>query len=123
MPSAGDQFNSKWFVAQRELGTWTNETPGAFYPRYSFKTYAANDQYLIDLAHLNVKNLRIGYQLPANILSKIKTDRVYIYTSIENLGYIYYNSFVKYDPEILQNYGGSGYPPQRQYSFGLNIRI
>jgi len=123
MPVAGDQFNSKWFVAQKALGTWTYETPNAFYPRYSFKTYAANDRYLLNLAHLRIKNLRVGYQLPAKIMSKIKTDRVYVYSSIENLGFIYYKSFVKYDPEILQNYGGSGYPPQRQFSFGINIRI
>lgn len=123
MPSAGDQFNSKWFVEQRALGTWTYETPNAFYPRYSFKTYAANDQYMLNLAHLRIKNLRVGYQLPAKVMSRIKTDRIYVYSSLENLGFIYYKSFVKYDPEILQNYGGSGYPPQRQFSFGINIRI
>ena len=123
MPVAGDQFNSKWFTAMRALGTWSYETPNAFYPRYSFRTYGANDQYLLNLAHLKVKNLRFGYQLPSAISSKIKLDRIYIYTSIENLGYIYYKSFVKYDPEILQNYGGSGYPPQRQISFGINIGI
>lgn len=123
MPVAGDVFNSKWFVAQKELGTWTPQAPDAFYPRYSSKTYSSNDQYLLNLANLKVQNLRIGYQLPAGIISKLKLDRVYIYTSIENLGYIYYKSFVKYDPEILTNYGGAGYPPQRQISFGINIGI
>ncbi len=123
MPVAGDQFNSKWFVAQRELGTWSYENPNAFYPRYSNKTYAANDQYLLNLAHLRVKNLRVGYQIPSKISSKFKTDRVYMYVSIENLGYIYNKSFVKYEPEILANFGGSGYPPQRQFSLGINVRI
>ncbi len=123
MPVAGDQFNSKWFVAQRQLGTWSYENPNAFYPRYSSRTYAANDQYLLNLAHLRIKNLRVGYQLPPKIASRFKTDRVYMYVSIENLGYIYNKSFVKYEPEILANYGGSGYPPQRQYSFGINIRL
>lgn len=123
MPIAGDVFNSKWFTAQKELGTWSPQTPDAFYPRYSSKTYSASDQYLINLAHLKVQNLRVGYQLPAGIVSKIKLDRVYIYTSIENLGYIYYKSFVKYDPEIIQNNGGGGYPPQRVFSFGINIGI
>lgn len=123
MPVAGDQFNSKWFVAQKKLGTWSYENPNAFYPRYSSRTYAANDQYLLNLAHLRIKNLRVGYQLPSKLTSRVKTDRVYMYVSIENLGYIYNKSFVKYEPEILANYGGSGYPPQRQFSFGINIRI
>lgn len=123
MPVAGDQFNSKWFVAQRELGTWSYENPNAFYPRYSSRTYAANDQYLLNLAHLRIKNLRVGYQLSQKLSSKFKTDRVYMYISIENLGYIYNKSFVKYEPEILANFGGSGYPLQRQYSFGINIRL
>ena len=123
MPVTGDVFNSKWFTAQRDLGTWSPETPNAFYPRYSFKTYSANDKYLINLAHLKIQNLRFGYQLPAGVVTKLKLDRVYLYSSIENLGYIYYKSFVKYDPEIIQNYGGSSYPPQSQFSFGINISI
>jgi TonB-linked SusC/RagA family outer membrane protein len=122
-PAGGDIWNSKWFTVHRELGTWTPETPDNYYPRHSFKTYAANDQYQLNLAHLKIKNLRIGYNLPKLLVNKVRLDRVYVYTSIENLGYIYYKSIIKYEPEIISRYGGMGYPPQRQFSFGLNIGI
>ena len=123
MPAGGNIWNSKWFTVHRELGTWTPETPDNYYPRHSFKTYAANDQYQINLAHLKIKNLRIGYNLPKAFVNKTKLDKVYVYMSIENLGYIYYKSIIKYEPEIISNYGGMGYPPQRQFSFGVNIGI
>jgi hypothetical protein len=122
-PAGGDIWNSKWFDVHKELGTWTPETPDNYYPRHSFKTYAANDQYQLNLAHLKIKNLRIGYKLPGNLVSKVNLNRVYFYTSIENLGYIYYKSLIKYEPEIINRYGGMGYPPQKQFSFGVNIGI
>ncbi len=122
-PAGGNIWNSKWYTVHRELGTWTPETPDNYYPRHSFKTYAANDQYQLNLAHLKIKNLRVGYNVPTSLANKAKLSRVYVYMSIENLGYIYYKSIIKYEPEIIANYGGKGYPPQRQISFGVNIGI
>jgi TonB-linked SusC/RagA family outer membrane protein len=122
-PAGNDVWNSKWFTIHRELGTWTPETPDNYYPRHSFKTYPATDQYQLDLAHLKIRNLRIGYNLPKSLVSIANLNRVYFYTSIENLGYIYYKSLIKYEPEIITRYGGMGYPPQKQFSFGVNIGI
>ncbi|MGM0376399.1 MAG: SusC/RagA family TonB-linked outer membrane protein [Bacteroidota bacterium] len=123
MPAQGNVWNSKWFDVHKELGTWTPETPDNYYPRHSFKTYRPNDQYALDLAHLRIKNLRIGYNLPERWLDNAGLQKVYFYTSIENMGYIYYNSKIKYEPEIIANYGGMRYPPQKQFSFGVNIGI
>lgn len=122
-PAGHDIWNSKWFTSHRDLGTWTSDTPDNYYPRHSFKTYGANDQYVENLAHLRVQNLRIGYNLPRTLLDKAKLNKVYIYTSAENLGMIYYKSNFRYEPEIIARYGGAGYPPQRQISIGVNIGI
>ncbi|WP_215225089.1 TonB-dependent receptor [Echinicola shivajiensis] len=122
-PAGHDIWNSKWFETHKELGTWTPETPDNYYPRHSFKTYAANDQYQLNLAHLKIQNLRLGYNLPKSLINKVKLDRVHFYTSVENLGFIYYKSEIKYSPEIIARYGGRGYPPQRQISLGVNIGI
>ena len=121
---ATDQWNGGWFKEHEELGTWTPETPNAFYPRKSFSTKNTsreNDQYSVNLAHLKIRNIRLGYNLPKSLINKISIDRLYIYTSLENLGYIFYKSWIKYDPEIIDNYNGQGYPTQRIISFGLNL--
>ena len=76
-----------------------------------------------NLAHLRIQNIRIGYNLPKKLLDKVKLRKVYIYTSAENLGMIYYKSNFRYEPEIIARYGGAGYPPQRQISLGVNIGI
>lgn len=122
-PANFDIWNSKWFDDTMALGHWTPETPDAYYPRASFKTYAANDQYEINLAHLRIQNLRIGYNLPKVVLDATKLAKVYVYLSGENLGMIYYKSKFNYQPELIARYGGAGYPPQRQISVGMNIGI
>jgi hypothetical protein len=123
MPAGANIWNSKWFTNTLAMGTWTPDTPNNYYPRASFKTYAANDQYEINLAHLRLQNLRIGYNLPKELLDATKLEKVYIYVSGENLGMIYYKSKFKYEPEIIARYGGAGYPNQRQISVGINLGI
>ncbi|MDX9881443.1 MAG: TonB-dependent receptor [Prolixibacteraceae bacterium] len=129
---ANNQWSGGWFREHEELGTWSPETPNAFYPRKIFNTTygalsknnaRANDQYAVNLAHLKIRNVRLGYNLPKNLISKIDLKRVYVYTSIENLGYIFYKSWIKYDPEIIDSYNGQGYPTQRVISFGINLTL
>jgi TonB-linked SusC/RagA family outer membrane protein len=124
--SNSNQWSGGWYKEHEELGVWSPETPDAWYPRYAFngKNYGrANDQYMLNLANLRVRNIRIGYNLPASLISRIKLRKVYLYSSIENAGYIYYNSWIKYDPELIDNYSGQGYPIQRVISFGLNVGL
>ncbi len=123
---ANGQWDGGWFKEHEELGTWTPETPNAFYPRKAFNTKnnaRANNQYYVNLANLKIRNLRLGYDLPQSLISKIKIDRIHVYTSLENLGYIFYKSWIKYDPEIIDSYNGQGYPTQRVISFGLNLSL
>jgi hypothetical protein len=123
---ATNQWNGGWYKEHEELGTWTPETPDAFFPLKAFNqknTNRANDQYAVNLANLKIKNLRIGYSLPKSLIGKIDMQRVYVYTSIENLGYIFYKSWIDYEPDIIDSYNGQGYPPQRVISFGLNLSL
>jgi hypothetical protein len=125
-PSNGGQFSGGWYKEHENLGVWSPETPNAWYPRLSFdskNTNRANDQYTVNLANLKIKNVRLGYSLPQSLAKKILMQKVYLYTSIENLGYIFYKSWIKYDPEIIDGYNGQGYPPQRVVSFGLNLTL
>jgi len=68
---------------------------------------------------MRVKNITLGYTLPKSWLKRAKIENVHFYVSGENL-FEHSNLKVKLDPEGL---GGSIYPFQRTYSFGLNFNF
>ena len=66
--------------------------------------------------YLKLKNITIGYTLPAKWTNKVFMKQVRIYTSLENLCTI--TKFKGLDPEMMS---ADGYAPMRTYSFGLNV--
>ena len=106
------------------LGPNTN----AYYPRPLFgqgsKNFQTSDRYLQNAAYMRIKNIQLGYTLPAAIASKIGANRVRFYFSAENLA-----TFTKmnkiFDPEATGGDWGPGklYPLQRTISFGLNLNF
>lgn len=119
-------YSSRYLFDQHaELGYWSTTNPDAFFPRAyngSKNFSSANDQYLIDLAHLRIKNISIGYTVPSSITSKMKLSKLSFNFSIENLGMIYYKSWLDLDPQMIRQ-DGAGYPIQRTYSLGVKIGI
>lgn len=106
---------------------WTEENPNGYFPR--FKSYVAENgdqecgvpqtRYLQNAAYARLKNLTFGYTLPRPITQKAGIERLRVFFSGDNLCEIsgLYKHY-KVDPEGL---GGSSYPLQRSYSFGLNV--
>jgi TonB-linked SusC/RagA family outer membrane protein len=117
----GSQFFSPFYEQSAKLGYWNTNNTGAFFPAVTQGT-TPNDRYIVNLANLRIRNITLGYDLPQNWLKKAKLQRVNVYVSGENIGFIYLKSFVKYDPNLL-NAGPEGYMPLRNYSFGLNITL
>ncbi|WP_316791879.1 SusC/RagA family TonB-linked outer membrane protein [Pedobacter frigoris] len=115
-------FYTPAFEESTKLGYWSPDNKDAFFPAFNTGRTTATDQYSLNLANLRVRNVTIGYDLPQNLLSKVKIKRANIYLSGENLGFIYNKSFIKYDPELLSS-GVNGYPPLRYYSLGVNINL
>lgn len=110
---------------------WSEDNPNAYYPRPRGYTAmatnrqlgAVNNRYMQDLAYCRLKNLTIGYSLPAPLLSKVGLTKVRIYFSGENL-VTWTKLRSKYiDPEQATESKGTGkvYPWSKTYSFGLNI--
>ena len=110
--------------------TDTNFGPNtnAYYPRPLFgqgsKNFQTSDRYLQNAAYMRIKNIQLGYTLPAAIASKIGASRIRFYFSAENLA-----TFTKmnkiFDPEATGGDWGPGklYPLQRTISFGLNLNF
>ncbi|WP_207510914.1 SusC/RagA family TonB-linked outer membrane protein [Longitalea luteola] len=85
-----------------------------FYPQSS---------YLLNLAYCRLKNVSIGYTMPASLLSRYKVQKLRFYVSGQNLAEIS-NVGAPIDPEITDgglNYTGRTYPFNRQFSFGIQI--
>lgn len=122
-----DQWGNPYYKEHvKDLGYWKPTNTKAFFPMLTYNTKNRknpNDQYTLNLAHLRIRNIKLGYNIPKSILHKIKMSSLYLYASAENLGFIYYKSFVKMEPDLLSADQGRGYPPQQYYSFGINVEF
>ena len=122
------------------LNRWTPENPGSGYPRIhrddpNRNRTTVSDFYVEDGSYLRVKNVQLGYTLPAALAGKIKLSTLRLYVSGDNLF-----TFTRYsgiDPEFDANSnsdngrGGNTekgidmgvYPQARTLLFGLQIGL
>ncbi|HEX8019076.1 TonB-dependent receptor [Mucilaginibacter sp.] len=78
-------------------------------------------KYLLNGAYLRIKNVSVGYTIPAKWTKKVGISRLRFYATGENL--YEFSAIKKYiDPEAV-NQGPSAwaYPYQRRYALGLNL--
>lgn len=113
-------------VTTQNLNHWTPDNPNALYPR--LKAYIAEDKselgypqtrYLQDASYMRVKNLTLGYSIPAKLATRWKISRLRFYVSAENLLTVKHLD-ANMDPEGLD---GDIYPFQKTYSFGINLNF
>ncbi|MGY0038988.1 TonB-dependent receptor domain-containing protein [Pedobacter sp. NJ-S-72] len=126
-----DQFNKSANI----LNAWTPENSGSNVPALSTKD--ANNElrpssYFIESgAYIRLKNVQIGYTLPAAIAQKIHAAKLRVFLQGQNLA-----TFTKYkglDPEVgMQNYNADNrnldmgvdrglYPNSRTYTMGVSL--
>jgi hypothetical protein len=113
------------------LARWTGEgtTNDPRYPRYSFTDANSNirvsDRYVQDGSFIKLKNIQLGYTLPATSLKNVcKSLRVYL--QVRNAFTL--TKFTGLDPEIAGGIMDTGidrgaYPQARTFSFGLDIKL
>ncbi|MEZ2445675.1 TonB-dependent receptor [Chitinophaga sp. RCC_12] len=106
------------------LDRWTPQNPGASYPRLAYG-YSYNQRlstfWLEDASYLRLKNIQVGYTLPARLTEKLRIDRFRLYFSADNL-FTASDFFYGYDPETPVSSGGF-YPQVKTFVFGLNINF
>ncbi|MBZ4190135.1 SusC/RagA family TonB-linked outer membrane protein [Niabella beijingensis] len=132
-------------VPTYQLGRiWSEENPDAYFPRY--RGYSAQNgsaeltppqtKYLQNVAYLRMKNIQLGYNLPANWISRIRMTNARIYVSGENLLTFspLYKLTKNIDPENASQpvdqvaASGSGalgmnYPMLKGITFGLSVNF
>lgn len=132
------------FLPAFNLDRWTeaNPNPNAYFPRYRGYTALsgtrelaiAQTRYLQNASYIRLKNITIGYSLPAPVLKKMKVTAFRVFFTGQNL--LTYSPMYKitknFDPEVIvgsdieiNSTGGDGfsYPMQKSYTVGVNITL
>jgi len=104
---------------------------GSYFPRpyldlnMNAKNQVTQTRYLLNGAYARLKNMQLGYHMPALILRKSKLQNIYLYISGENLATIT-KMPDHFDPETA-NVGplgnGKSYFSQSAITFGINLRF
>ncbi|MEZ2444544.1 SusC/RagA family TonB-linked outer membrane protein [Chitinophaga sp. RCC_12] len=119
---------------------WSEEKPDAYFPRMRGYTalnsraelQVTQSKYLQNAAYLRLKNITLGYNLPASMVNKAGIANARIYVTGQNLWT--WSPMYKYvktmDPEVIEgsdpelNDGsgnGMSYPMLKTYTIGINV--
>lgn len=114
------------------LRSWTPQNTNTDIPRASFIDPANNKRsssfYVEDGSYLRLKNLSIGYNLPASLMKKLKITGARFYLSGQNL--ITITKYKGYDPEVGRSdltglfsagVDVSAYPQAKLISVGIDL--
>ncbi|MFV0607496.1 MAG: SusC/RagA family TonB-linked outer membrane protein [Niabella sp.] len=87
------------------------------------QAHQSSTRYLEDGSFMRLRNVTLGYELPAAIISKMKLKGIRVYISGDNLAT--WTRFSGADPEVNLSSGNSSfiYPPGKKVLFGLNINF
>lgn len=113
------------------LARWTGagSTNDAKNPRYSFTDANSNirvsDRYVEDGSFVKIKNIQLGYTLPASVTKKI-FNRLRVYAQVKNA--YTFTKYTGFDPEIAGGILDTGidrgaYPQARTYAVGIDIKL
>lgn len=94
------------------------------------RNYRPSDFYIEDASYLRVKNIQLGYKIPAQLTSRVGLESLRLYVSASNL-----LTFTKYsglDPEIggsnntsntALGFDNANYPQARTITLGINANF
>lgn len=125
---------AKQFISTGESGTignylldvyqnrWSINNPSNVHPRITNRNdqyySSGNDYWLRSTDYIRLKNLELGYAVPAQLVEKIGLNRFRLYISGYNL--LTLDKLKVFDPEASSTLGHY-YPQQKIVSFGLDV--
>jgi len=129
IPAANSSAIKPW-----QLDYWTPDNRDAALPRVSV-TSTNNTQnstlWMRSAAYFRLKNIQLGYEVPATFLKKIGLQKAFIYVNGQNL-FTQTKFYDGYDPEInfdagaadgVSLGGGNYYPQVKVFTFGIDIKF
>jgi hypothetical protein len=105
---------------------WSIDNPSDVHPRLASRgdtyftggNFGNNTYFLFSKDYIRLKNIEIGYSLPASLTDKVNIQRLRLYVNALNLFTVAANNI--YDPEAT-NSAGTNYPQSRIINTGFSI--
>ncbi len=106
---------------------WSAENPGSNIPRVGASgTEIYSSRVVEDGSFLKIKNISLGYTLPANVLKKMRIATLRVYVSADNM--FTFTNYSGPDPEVstrpsvlTPGFDWSAYPRAKSITAGVNI--
>lgn len=121
---------------------WTEDNTDAYYPAAynmaggnSGNNMQVQSKYLLDMSYLRIKNIMLGYSLPASLLNRVGVNTLRVYASLENMVTWDNLNGLPIDPEAISGYSmwnlsnynlsrtGVGVPAFKSVSFGVQLNF
>jgi len=110
------------FIANMWTGEGsTNAHPAMYISGYAPVTGTRNSYWLLDASYIRLKNLAIGYNLPASLVQGIGLKFARIYMSGDNLFTI--TDWPGSDPERANTNWFQAYPQITSYTLGIKVKL
>jgi len=141
--SGGEVLNfTRWFTdfypsfagiskSTRVLNSWTPTNKNTTIPIFENVSNSStngdlNSYYVEKGSYFRLRSLKLGYNLPANVLHRIKLDKVRFFVQGTNLFTI--TKYTGTDPQVSGVDTGFGvdvgnYPTNKQVLFGFNVAL
>lgn len=109
---------------------WTPSHTQATAPRSNsndLDKYCLSDAMVYDGSYLKIKQIQLGYTLPAHLLKAVRMSNLRVYVSLED--FFTFTKYVGSDPEVSANsttglgVDMGGYPASKKAVFGVNIEF
>jgi TonB-linked SusC/RagA family outer membrane protein len=87
--------------------------------------FSASDFYVENGSYLRLKNIQLGYTLPAKWTSAVKLERLRVYIGAKNL--LTFTKYTGFDPEVGETtllergFDRGTYPQSKMYLMGVNL--
>lgn len=119
LPIADNRSNALEFWINR----WTPENPSANLPRVGGQNNTeVSSFYIQDASYLRLKNIEIGYSLPAEVSEKINIDKLRFFIGAQNL--LTFTGLEYFDPERANgSQSNRAAPLYKTFTFGLNVKL
>lgn len=98
--------------------------PSGTFPAMGNQAYnqMPSSYWVNDASYMRIKNLELGYTIPAKVLNKVKINSMRVYLSAQNL--LTATKVKNYDPEkVATDANNATYPNSRTISVGVNISL
>lgn len=123
-----NNYNNVNFGTQRYAMTWEHwnnpwswENRNGEWPRLLGSGNREETSFwLDDMSYIRLKNIQVGYTIPAKLLSRIGVNSFRIFGSTENVATI--TGYRGLDPELTGN-RSNAYPLNKSYSIGVNVSL